>query len=349
MSADLVIPAWPAMTDEQARRWDVVLATLAAVLPDSADVVVDGHRPQATKVFADRLAATLHAQGRHTIRLTGAAPAADVDGWFSDRRTPMTIALADSGRWRRSGDLETVIWLRTERAHGFPADQAEQGASIVIDLHDGGWPVIRHIDAALAPHQLWYRIESQAFFGVRAATWDAKFGDDMPVYARAVQQAGISPGETAIDLGCGTGRALPALREAVGPAGRVIGIDHTRQMLDVARSSGRAESAHLLLADAQHLPLRDASVHAIFAAGLITHLPDVVAGLAELGRIIAGGGRLILFHPSGRAALAARHGRIVSPDEPLSEGPLTRHLTASGWRLTYYDDAADRFLALAQR
>jgi len=57
----------------------------------------------------------------------------------------------------------------------------------------------------------------------------------------------------------------------------------------------------------------------------------------------------VLFHPSGRAALAARHGRTLTPDEPLADGPLRNSTAATGWRLTTYDDAADRFFALAVR
>ncbi|MFZ2045652.1 MAG: hypothetical protein WAV12_16795, partial [Trebonia sp.] len=58
---------------------------------------------------------------------------------------------------------------------------------------------------------------------------------------------------------------------------------------------------------------------------------------------------LVLFHPSGRAALATRHGRTLTQDEPLSAGPLTRLTLATGWRLAAYDDAADHFFALAIR
>jgi hypothetical protein len=57
----------------------------------------------------------------------------------------------------------------------------------------------------------------------------------------------------------------------------------------------------------------------------------------------------VLFHPSGRAALAARHGRPLGPDEPLSPGPLRRLAGDTGWRLVSYDDAADRFFAVAIR
>ena len=79
------------------------------------------------------------------------------------------------------------------------------------------------------------------------------------------------------------------------------------------------------------------------------HLPDATEGLCELARATRPGGRLILFHPSGRAALATRHGRTLLPDEPLAPDPLAASCTAAGWTLTDYDDAAERFYALAER
>jgi ubiquinone/menaquinone biosynthesis C-methylase UbiE len=171
----------------------------------------------------------------------------------------------------------------------------------------------------------------------------------MPAYAAAVAEAEIPIGGTALDAGCGTGRALPALRAAVGPTGTVLGVDITPQMLAVARATGRAEDAALVLADARQLPLADAAVDAIFAAGLVPHLFDAAAGLAGLARVTRPGGRLAIFHPTGRAALAARHGRTLRPDEPLAEAALGPLLAGAGWRLDGYDDQAHRFLALATR
>jgi SAM-dependent methyltransferase len=209
--------------------------------------------------------------------------------------------------------------------------------------------VIRRVSASFAARGQWYLTETRAFFACRAATWDTKFGDDLPGYAAAVAEAGIRSGGVVIDVGCGTGRALPPLRQAVGPSGTVVALDVTPEMLSQAGPASLEASATRVLADARSLPFADASADAIFAAGLVNHLPDAEAGFGELARIVRPGGLLVLFHPSGRAALAARHGRRLSPDEPLAAVPLRRLTEATGWRLTAYDDAVNRFFAVAER
>jgi SAM-dependent methyltransferase len=216
------------------------------------------------------------------------------------------------------------------------------------------WPVIRRVDPAIAdrlvrlgrdPHPA----ETRAFFAPRAATWEQRFPHDDPAYAAAVAELHLQPGQTAVDLGCGTGRALPHLRAAVGPRGRVLGLDLTPQMLATARGHGRHHLAWLILADARRLPLPSGGVHGAFAAGLLPHLPNPVAGLAELARVTRAGGRLGLFHPSSRIALATRHGRTLSDRDLLSQRPLRALLEHTGWHLERYDDAPDRFLAIATR
>ena len=63
------------------------------------------------------------------------------------------------------------------------------------------------------------RQSADEFFATRAATWDERFPDDGPRYERAVAELAPRRGGVAVDVGCGTGRALPFLRAAVGPAG----------------------------------------------------------------------------------------------------------------------------------
>ncbi|MGW7540391.1 class I SAM-dependent methyltransferase [Streptomyces sp. NPDC054770] len=187
------------------------------------------------------------------------------------------------------------------------------------------------------------------FFTARAADWDGRFPDDGPAYAAAVAGLGLRAGDRVLDAGCGTGRALPPLRGAVGPSGVVLGMDLTPAMLQAARRAGRDRAGQLLLADVAMLPVRSASLDAVFAAGLIAHLPRPAENLRELARVVRPGGTLALFHPIGRATLAARQGRQITPDDLRAEGNLGPLLAGSGWRMTSYVDEDARFLALAVR
>ncbi|MEU7056002.1 class I SAM-dependent methyltransferase [Streptomyces sp. NPDC046197] len=189
----------------------------------------------------------------------------------------------------------------------------------------------------------------QEFFTARAAHWDSRFPDDGPAYAAAVAELGLHEGDRVLDAGCGTGRALPALRAAVGPSGVVVGADLTPAMLQAAVRAGRDRDGRLLLADVAALPLKSESLDAVFAAGLIAHLPHPTENLREVARVVRPGGTLALFHPIGRAALAARQGRRITADDLRAEGNLRSLLAGSGWRMTSYVDEDARFLALAVR
>ncbi|GAA0387386.1 class I SAM-dependent methyltransferase [Microbispora corallina] len=191
--------------------------------------------------------------------------------------------------------------------------------------------------------------DTRAFFAAKAATWEEKYPDDGPAFAAAVAGLALPAGGVALDAGCGTGRAFLPLRAAVGPSGHVVGVDVTPEMIWSARDRGRGAHGTLLIADVGRLPLRDGAADGVLASGLISHVPQPAEVLAELARVTRPGGRLALFHPVGRAVLAARRGRTLTPDDVRAEPNLRPLLEAAGWALLAFHDGDDRYLALAGR
>ncbi|MBB2484797.1 methyltransferase domain-containing protein [Mitsuaria sp. WAJ17] len=83
-------------------------------------------------------------------------------------------------------------------------------------------------------HQLRHQ-HSQALYARRAPVYDLELAALTGLRREAIAQLGLEPGETVLDLGCGTGLSLPLLLQAVGPTGQVIGLEPCKAMLEQAR------------------------------------------------------------------------------------------------------------------
>jgi SAM-dependent methyltransferase len=130
----------------------------------------------------------------------------------------------------------------------------------------------------------------------------------------------------------------------------VVGLDLTPEMIAQVVGRGRVEPpGGLIRADASRLPFLDNSCDALFAAGLLHHLDDPIAGLREFARVCRSGARLALFHPIGRVALAARHGSVPDRDDVRGSERINAALDATGWRADLVDDAVERYLVVAIR
>jgi ubiquinone/menaquinone biosynthesis C-methylase UbiE len=106
-----------------------------------------------------------------------------------------------------------------------------------------------------------------------------------------VSQVGIAPGESVLDVACGTGIVARIARERVGPAGRVVGIDVNAAMLAVARSV--APDVDWREGDAGSLPVGDSErFDVVVCQQGLQFFPDRVTALSEMRRVLVPGGRI---------------------------------------------------------
>lgn len=105
----------------------------------------------------------------------------------------------------------------------------------------------------------------------------------------------LTPGETALSIGCGPGFEPTEIADVVGPTGHVHGVDRSHPMLAAAAARCVDQPpVTLSRGDAATLPIADASVDAATVVQVYEYVPDVEAAVAELARVLRPGGRAVV-------------------------------------------------------
>ena len=115
---------------------------------------------------------------------------------------------------------------------------------------------------------------------------------------RAADRAELEPGDTALDVCCGTGDFAFELAGRVRREGRVIGSDFSERMLDLARekaSERGVSQVRFEWADALDLPYDDESFDAVTVGFGVRNLADLELGVAEMARVLKPGGRMVIL------------------------------------------------------
>jgi len=115
---------------------------------------------------------------------------------------------------------------------------------------------------------------------------------------RAADRAELGPGDAALDLCCGTGDLAFALRRRVGPSGRVVGVDFSERMLELAREKAAERGLTDVVfewGDALELPYADSSFDAVTVGFGVRNLADIPAGIREMARVLRPGGRAVIL------------------------------------------------------
>jgi ubiquinone/menaquinone biosynthesis C-methylase UbiE len=154
-------------------------------------------------------------------------------------------------------------------------------------------------------------------------------------YRQIAALAGIRSGDAVLDVGCSGGYLARKLAAAVGPGGRVAGVDPSQAAIGYARRRA-APAMTFTVGTAQDLPLTDASFDVVTCTLTLHHVParrrqDAVA---EMYRVTRPGGRLLIadFDPV-RSALPLHPGARRMHRAAATVGPLEELAAAAGYQV----------------
>ena len=157
-----------------------------------------------------------------------------------------------------------------------------------------------------------------------------------------LRAAGVAPGQTVVDLGCGPGYFTLPAADLVGPGGTVYGVDTQPEMVEACRrraAEAGAQGVRVLRSDALHVPLPDAIADLVLIAWVLHEVPDRVAFLREARRLLKPGGGAALIEFRKRDGLWGPPMAIR-----LSEAEVAAAVEAAGLRVREQRDLDDGHL-----
>ena len=155
--------------------------------------------------------------------------------------------------------------------------------------------------------------------------WILLRGRELAFREKIIDLARLAPGESVLDVGCGTGSLAIVAKQRVGPAGLVAGIDASPEMISRANRKTQRRGVEVVLknAVAEALPFPDAYFDAVLSTLMLHHLPVKArqSCVREIRRVLKPGGRVLVVdfgkparQSRGLLAHLHRHGHVKLED-----------------------------------
>ncbi len=143
-----------------------------------------------------------------------------------------------------------------------------------------------------------------SFFDKAAPSWDAELICSEKIIGTILDHAGMQPGDTVLDVACGTGVMIPFYLSRGASA--VTAVDISPEMVKIARSKFAGQPVEVLCADVEALTF-SRQFDRVMVYNAFPHFPDPERLIETLSALVSPGGTLTVAHGMSRAAIDHRH------------------------------------------
>ena len=189
------------------------------------------------------------------------------------------------------------------------------------------------------------------FFDNLADGWDDEEPSEKNMIEKLERHAEMlkfTPGETLLEVGCGTGKTTGYLSAAVKP-GKVMAVDFSPAM--ISRAKDKDISAYFVCMDVCSTPLPEKTFDVVFCFHCFPHFRDQTAALENFAYALKPDGRLIIMHLAGSEHINSFHANLegaVGGDMLCDENEWPKLLEKAGFKLKKFIDREDLFFLEAR-
>jgi ubiquinone/menaquinone biosynthesis C-methylase UbiE len=194
----------------------------------------------------------------------------------------------------------------------------------------------------------------QVYFDSIADQWDGWM--DMTWITTRLEEGltrfGLGADETVLDVGCGTGNLIRVLLGRLSERGRVIAVDLSSRMLELARAKNDDRRVELRQVHARDLDLADRALDRVICFSVWPHVDAPEATARELHRVLKPGGWLHVWHIDSRETINQVHaeaGEAVRGDILVPAAELAVLLGAAGFEVTEVVDNETEYVVSARK
>ncbi|HQL43050.1 MAG: class I SAM-dependent methyltransferase [Spirochaetes bacterium] len=183
------------------------------------------------------------------------------------------------------------------------------------------------------------------YFNNLSKSWDAISSNDearIKKLTSVFSWMNIKKGDTVLDAGCGTGILFPIIEDYIGSTGRLIALDASSGMIEVAQSKYKHFNNIIYIAvPLENIVMALQSVNVIICFAVFPHIEDKLLALKKCHDLLADDGSLYIFHLSDTKTLNEFHSNLnapVSKDFMPYKDELEQLLLDAGFFMKHYID-----------